>query len=84
MDKVKLRMDTIKQSIASAKTAQKNRPSSIEAHDLRVAAALAEEEERKRKKKEVRARKELEQEEVEVDPEMAQLLGFGGFSSSKR
>lgn len=56
--------------------------------DERILKQQQEEEERKRqrreKKKEKKKEKSKEEESEEVDPDVAALMGFGGFGSSKK
>ena len=68
--------------------AKKPRPSAMADYDSRIAKQLADEELRKRQKKEAEQRKKQEQleaaEEEAIDPEIAALMGFGGFGGSKK
>lgn len=84
IDKVQDRLAALKKAVSEK--AGQIKPSAIDEHNQRVSAAISEEEERKRKKKEERARKDeaLEKDLEDADPEMAALLGFGGFNSSKK
>ena len=61
--------------------------SAIEDHDSKIARQLADDELRKKQKKAAEDLKKQvikSEEEDYVDPEIAALLGFGSFSSSKR
>ena len=64
------------------------RPSAIEDHEAKVARQLVDEELRKKQRREAEQIKKQEQlqpeEEETVDPEIAAMLGFSGFGSSKR
>jgi U4/U6.U5 tri-snRNP component SNU23 len=84
-DQVKDRIDMLKQKIH----AQKNGPvvSAVEGYDSRLAAQALEGEQMKRQKKEQTAakKKEMDAADMEdIDPEIAAMLGFGGFGSSKK
>ncbi|XP_076910122.1 uncharacterized protein LOC143567635 [Bidens hawaiensis] len=55
--------------------------------DERILKQQQEEEERKRQKRERKKEKKKEkalEEEIEVDPDVAAMMGFGGFGSSKK
>ena len=85
IDKVKEHMENLKKSIVEKSNYIK--PSSIETHDSRVALSVAEEEERKKKRKldKIKKDKVIDESEFDtVDPEMASLLGFGGFGGGSK
>lgn len=68
--------------------AKKNAPviSAVDDYDSRLALQAVEAERRRRQIKEEAAARKREQEEAEaesMDPEIAALLGFDGFGSSK-
>ncbi|KAI4343212.1 hypothetical protein MLD38_027741 [Melastoma candidum] len=55
--------------------------------DERILKQEQEEEERKRQRRERKKEKKKEkatEEEVEIDPDVAAMMGFGGFGSSKK
>jgi U4/U6.U5 tri-snRNP component SNU23 len=83
-DRVKKHIEDLKNNI-NAK-ANKVYLSSMEAHELKVSAALAAEEEKKKKKQEEKLRKaaEIEKTFEDADPEIAELMGFQGFGGSKK
>jgi U4/U6.U5 tri-snRNP component SNU23 len=83
-DQVKSRIDMLKQKISA-----KNQPvtSALESYNSRLAEQALEGEQMKRQKKEQAAAKKKEREAAEmedIDPEIAAMLGFGGFGSSKK
>mmetsp|Transcript_5062 Transcript_5062/g.13131 ORF Transcript_5062/g.13131 Transcript_5062/m.13131 type:complete len:234 (+) Transcript_5062:130-831(+) len=93
LDQVKARLAARKRHIEATKEG----PATYDL-DARVAALQEEEEERARQKKEAKRRKKMAAKEKEekdarekaaeigfgdVDPEMAAMMGFGGFGSSK-
>eukprot|EP00603_Paraphysomonas_imperforata_P005079 CAMPEP_0114427884 /NCGR_PEP_ID=MMETSP0103-20121206/8615_1 /TAXON_ID=37642 ORGANISM="Paraphysomonas imperforata, Strain PA2" /NCGR_SAMPLE_ID=MMETSP0103 /ASSEMBLY_ACC=CAM_ASM_000201 /LENGTH=217 /DNA_ID=CAMNT_0001597033 /DNA_START=41 /DNA_END=694 /DNA_ORIENTATION=+ len=85
VDKVKDKLESLKRKISEAK--DKPKVSAIEDYDTRMAVQRTEEEALKKKRKEEkRARKqEREINEMEgVDPEIAEMMGFSGFGSSKK
>ena len=62
-------------------------PTAIEAYEQRLMAQRAEEERRKKAKKDAKVQKKKEQEALEVegmDPEIAAMMGFGGFGGSSK
>ena len=79
------RINALKRKMEDAK---KPRPSAMADYESRIAKQLADEELRKRQKKEAEQRKKQEQleaaEEEVIDPEIAALMGFGGFGGSKK
>lgn len=83
-DQVKDRMNMLKQKINE----KKNAPvvSAVEDYESRLAIQAIEAERLKKEKKEAAAARKREQEEAEMegmDPDIAMLMGFGGFGSSK-
>ena len=88
MDRVKDKLDSLKRKISEQQQHQSDRPSAIEEYESRVAIKKAEEENRKRKKREDEAARkregELAEMEAGIDPEIAQLMGFGGFGGSRK
>lgn len=85
VDKVKEKLESLKRKISEAKDAPQ--VSAIDHYETRMAVQRAEEEGlRKRRKEEKLARRqEREINEMEgVDPEIAAMMGFGGFGSSKK
>jgi len=85
VSKVKDRFKTIKRNLDTKKT--KIVTDAFTEYDSRLTDyAFDEERRKKQKKEEILARKaEREQAELEtVDPEIASLLGFGGFGTSKK
>lgn len=85
ISQVQDKIASLKRKIEDQKNA-KPRESSLETHDSRVAAQIAEEEEKKRQKREAKERKKalLVTELETADPEIAELMGFGGFGTSKK
>jgi U4/U6.U5 tri-snRNP component SNU23 len=84
VSKVKERLDMLKRKIVEKQTAPVK--SAVDDYEERLAVIEAEEEFRKKKKKEdlIARKKEKEIAEMEsVDPEIAAMMGFGGFGSSK-
>lgn len=86
VDKVKERMEMLKRKIRDESGAPKL--TAVEDYESRLAIQTADEEVRKRKKIEAKAAKKKEQEIAEmesgIDPEIAALMGFGGFGGSKK
>ena len=85
VSKVKDRLKTIKRNLEDTK----NKPaiSAVEEYEARISLQLLEEENRKRQKREAAQAKKIEMEARELetaDPEIAELLGFNGFGSSKK
>lgn len=87
VDRVKEKLDSLKRKITEQQQ-QENRPSAIEEYESRIAMKKAEEENRKKKKREEELARKREEEEAEleagIDPDIAQLMGFGGFGGSKK
>jgi U4/U6.U5 tri-snRNP component SNU23 len=87
VDRVKDKIDSLKRKISDQQH-QGDRPSAIEEYESRVAMKKAEEDNRKRKKREDEAARKREAESAEmdagIDPEIAQLMGFGGFGGSRK
>jgi len=88
VDSVKQRLEAIKRKAEDQKT--HIRPSAVEDYESKISRQLAEDEERKKARKEQaieRKRREsaaLAEEEAEtIDPEIAALMGFGGFGGGK-
>ena len=84
-DQVRDRINLLKRKINSDKNAPVT--SAVEEYESRVAIQVAETERLKRQKKEELANKRKEQEASEMehmDPEIAALMGFGGFGGSKK
>jgi U4/U6.U5 tri-snRNP component SNU23 len=84
-DQVRDRINLLKRKINNDKNAPVT--SAVEEYESRVAIQVAEAERLKRQKKEemLNKRKEQEASEMEhVDPEIAALMGFGGFGGSKK
>ncbi len=86
VDRVKEKLDTLKRKISDQSTT--GRLSAIEEYEARVAAAKMEEENRKKKKREEAEARKREEELAEfdsgVDPDIALLMGFGGFGGAVR
>ena len=85
VDTVKNRLENIKKSIKESST--KVIKTADEDYSDKIALQLIEEENRKKRKREEKESKKKEQEEKEaegIDPEIAALMGFGGFNSSKK
>ena len=85
VDKVKQHIEDLQKSVHEKSTFIK--PTSMETHENRVAQALAEEDERKKKRKLEKKKKEevIDESEIDtIDPEMAALLGFGGFGGTAK
>ena len=84
-DKVKERIELLKRKINDQKTAPAT--SALDDYDNRLATQVAEQEKQKRQRKEEMAAKKKEKEAAEVeemDPEIAAMMGFGGFGGSKK
>lgn len=85
VDKVKNKLESLKRKISDAKSAVK--VSAIDEYETRMQVQRTEEEGLKKKRKEEKLARKQEQEinEMEgVDPEIAAMMGFGGFGSSKK
>lgn len=83
-DQVKQRMDMLKARIQEKKSAPV--VSAVDDYDSRLAIQALEAEKAKRQRKEDASAKRIEKEAAELesmDPEIAALMGFGGFGSSK-
>jgi U4/U6.U5 tri-snRNP component SNU23 len=90
VSKVQDRLGLLKQKIEE----KKNRPtmSSIDSYESRIAAQVAEQEMKKKQRKEERekqkeierALQEDEDDEEQDGPSIAEMMGFGGFGSSKK
>ena len=81
---VKNRLQQLKDQIAAATSAGPKAPA-IEEYEARMVVQASEEDIRRRRKKEDLAARKREQEEREMehmDPEMAEMMGFGGFKSA--
>jgi U4/U6.U5 tri-snRNP component SNU23 len=84
VDQVKERLEMLKRKIIEKSRGPTT--TAIEDYESRLAIVEAEEEYHKKKKKEdMHARKkEKEAAEMEsIDPDIAEMMGFGGFNSSK-
>ncbi|KAF3967712.1 hypothetical protein CMV_008303 [Castanea mollissima] len=79
VDQVKQRFEVLK---------KRRVPGSFTEQDLdeRILKQQEEEEERKRQRREKKKekKKEVAEEETEIDPDVAAMMGFGGFTSSKK
>lgn len=87
VDTVKTRLEEIKRTIANKAEEKLSRKSAIEDYESRLNLALIEKEAAKKKKKEdlLNRKKEEEARELEtIDPAIAEMMGFGGFGSSKK
>jgi U4/U6.U5 tri-snRNP component SNU23 len=85
VDKVKNKLESLKRKISEAKDTVK--VSAIDDYETRMAVQRTEEESLKKKRKEDKLARKQEQEinEMEgMDPEIAAMMGFGGFGSSKK
>ena len=85
VDKVMQHMEEIKSDMLQSSLTVK--PSSMESHESRVAKSIAEDEEAKRKRKLEKKKKEevINEDELDtIDPEMAALMGFGGFGGGAK
>lgn len=85
VDKVKNKLDSLKRKISDAKVAVK--VSAIDDYETRMAVQRTEEDNLKKKRKEDKLARKQERDinEMEgVDPEIAAMMGFGGFGSSKK
>jgi U4/U6.U5 tri-snRNP component SNU23 len=80
---VKDRISSLKRRIEE----QKSRPqkSASDSYEERLAASVAEEEARKKRRKDEKKKlEEIQDDEAEaVDPEIAAMMGFGGFGGGK-
>ena len=88
-DKVKERIAMLKRKADEMKSGviQTNRPSAIEEYDNKLAERELQMEMEKRRKKDDLIAKKKEQEAIEferIDPDIAEMMGFGGFSTKKR
>jgi len=84
VSKVKDRLKVIKRNLDDTKNTPAK--SAVEEYEARIALQLIEEETRKRQRRESAQAKRIERETLELetaDPEIAELLGFNGFGSSK-
>lgn len=82
---VQQRLQLIKSKIVEEKTGKDT--TAIEDYETRIALQLAEEERRKRQKKEEAAARKREAELAElehIDPDIAEIMGFGGFQSKNK
>jgi U4/U6.U5 tri-snRNP component SNU23 len=90
---VKIKISTPKMQIEE----KKSRPSmsSIDSYESRVAAQIAEQELKKKQRKEEKEKQKAAEQELlkagedgddedAVDPGIAEMMGFGGFGSSKK
>lgn len=86
VDKVKNKLENLKRKISDAK--DKVKVSAIDDYETRMAVQKSEEESLKKRRKEDKAarKKEQEQNEMEggIDPEIAAMMGFGGFGTTKK
>lgn len=63
------------------------RPSAVDAFESRITSQIIDEESQKKRKKEDIIRRKKEKQELEaeiIDPEIYEIMGFGGFGSSKK
>eukprot|EP01041_Mallomonas_annulata_P006745 gene6745-13667_t len=84
-EKVKERLKSLKRNIEEC--SKGSRLNAVDDYEARLAQQLMEEENKKKQKKEQAAAKQREREAAELeaaDPEIASLLGFGGFGGSKK
>jgi U4/U6.U5 tri-snRNP component SNU23 len=87
VDKVKSKLDSLKRKISEAKDTVK--VSAIDDYETRMAVQRSEEEglKKRRREEKLARRRESEAREMEsahMDPEIAAMMGFGGFGSSKK
>ncbi len=85
VDQVKNRLDMLKRKIVEHDA--KPATTAVEDYETKMALLRTEEEFRKKKKKEDMLARKKEQEIAEfetMDPDIAALMGFGGFGSSKK
>lgn len=87
VDQVKDKLDSLKRKIEEQSKKSASKTSAIEEYESRLTAQHLEKEATKKRRKDEVAAKKQERELVELegcDPELAELLGFGGFGSSKK
>jgi U4/U6.U5 tri-snRNP component SNU23 len=83
-DKVKARMEALKQSMSNK--SKEVKLTALESHNKKIAVTIAEEQDKKQKKKEVKNLPviEVDKNSESFDPEMAEMMGFSGFGSSRK
>jgi U4/U6.U5 tri-snRNP component SNU23 len=84
-DKVKDRIEMLKRKINDQKSAPVT--SALDDYNSRLATQVAEQERLKRQKKEELTARKKEKEAAEaeeIDPEIAAMMGFGGFGGYKK
>ncbi|CAM9820375.1 unnamed protein product [Discosporangium mesarthrocarpum] len=87
VDQVKERFKMHKKKEEERLSGASRKPSAVDDFDSRTREQEASEERRKRQKKEAKRAKKKKEEEEELDfddPEMAALMGFGGFGGSAK
>jgi len=85
VDRVKDRLQGMKRKMDECSRAKP--VSAVDDYEYRLAQQLVEDENKKKQRKDQAAAKKLEKEAAEMesaDPEIAELLGFGGFGGSKK
>jgi U4/U6.U5 tri-snRNP component SNU23 len=88
-DRVKERLEALKRKASAIEAPKaKDKQAAITEYDLRIAERVLEEEMEKKRRKEEKLQKQREQKEKElednqVDADIASMMGFGGFGSSK-
>lgn len=88
-DRVKERLEALKRKAVAVEASNtKEKQPAITEYDLRIAERVLQEDMEKKRRKEEKLLKQREQEEKEledaqVDPDIANMMGFAGFGSSK-
>lgn len=87
-DTIKAKLEALKKrKIDSTTQGPIVRPSAAVEHDAKIATQLLEEELARKKRKEETELRRKEKEALELeqaDPEISELMGFGGFGGSKK
>lgn len=85
VDKVKERIDMLKRKIREEQSGPKT--TAIEDYESKLSSQTADDAVRKKKRVDAKNAKKIEQEISEMesmDPEIAAIMGFGGFGGSKK
>lgn len=84
-DAIKEKLDALKKRKLELEVNPVTRPSAKDEFDTKISSQIYEEELKKQRRKEEVARKAKEREALEaetIDPEICELMGFGGFGGS--
>lgn len=87
-DKVKDRLDALKRKVGDLKTCVSiPHVSAIDEYETKLADRAIDEELLKKKRKEEQLLRKREKQSIEmehIDPDIAEMMGFGGFSTKKK